>query len=88
MSTAGACLRSCVFNDDEEVVVDMSMVTFMDSAGYRNLIAVRRAVEARGATMRMANTHGSPARLLRLLGGLGGLDEPADAGAGVSESGG
>jgi anti-anti-sigma factor len=50
--------------DGEQVVVDLSSVTFMDSAGLSALVVAHRVAEARGVRLRL---RGVPPRVLTLI---------------------
>jgi anti-anti-sigma factor len=60
--------QACLTGQDLAVVVEMSDLTFMDCCGYAGLVAIRRALLARGGSLTLSNQTGQPARLLALLG--------------------
>jgi anti-sigma B factor antagonist len=50
------------------VVVDLSLVTFLDSVGIGALVAARRWLTSRGATMTLACADNQPHKVLRMMG--------------------
>jgi anti-anti-sigma factor len=58
--------QACLAGHDL-VVVEMSELTFMDCCGYAGLVAIRRALLARGGSLTLTNQVGQPARLMALL---------------------
>lgn len=61
-----------------DLVLDLSEVTFIDSAGMRALLIVRENLTATGRALRLANVTPEVKRLLDLVGLTGVLsgDEP------------
>jgi anti-anti-sigma factor len=59
-----AACDACVGDD---VVVDLSGVTFLDSAGYRAFVEVRDRMSSDGRTLTLRHAVGEPARLLGLV---------------------
>ena len=62
-------VRSCVDGVPHSVVVELAGLTFMDCAGYRSFVEVRKFLEQRGRSLVLANPRGEPARLLALIDG-------------------
>jgi anti-anti-sigma factor len=58
---------ACVTGDPDDVVVDLTNLTFMDSRGYRALTTAQGSLRRRGATMSLRNPRGQPARLIDLV---------------------
>jgi anti-anti-sigma factor len=52
--------------DTATVVVDCCAVTFIDSAGIRELVRAKRQLDARGRRFRIENLHGTPRRALEI----------------------
>jgi anti-sigma B factor antagonist len=57
--------------DGEQVVVELSSVTFMDSTGLAALVVARRVAEARGVRLRL---RGVPPPVMSLITATGGHD--------------
>lgn len=53
--------------DHRHVVVDMAGLTFMDCAGYRELVIARLVLERRGGSLSLLAPSGEPLRLLTLV---------------------
>jgi anti-anti-sigma factor len=62
-STASMCMSGL----HGSVTVDLSGLTFMDSAGYSALEVARDAVLRRGGKFELTNVNGEPARLLAMI---------------------
>jgi anti-anti-sigma factor len=60
---SNAC-RSCAGDD---VVVDLSGLTFLDSSGYRAFVDERDHMSSTGRTLSLRHAVGEPARLLSFL---------------------
>jgi anti-anti-sigma factor len=67
LATCGAAVRACVSMGHRNVVVDMAALTFMDCAGYRELVIARLVLERRGGSLTLLAPAGEPLRLLTLL---------------------
>jgi len=65
-------IRAAV-KDATEVVVDLSEVRFLDSAGIASLVRGRKAAEARGVAYRVDGAAGMVRQVLELTGILGHL---------------
>ena len=50
------------------IVVDLGGLEFLDARGVSVLLAAKLAAEEAGRDLQVTNAHGSPARVLRLLG--------------------
>jgi anti-sigma B factor antagonist len=51
-----------------EIVLDLSALEFVDSAGLRAVISARLACEGRGLAFQLTNVHGAVERLFELTG--------------------
>nr|SBO97840.1 hypothetical protein BN4615_P7356 [Nonomuraea gerenzanensis] len=58
----------------EPLVLDLSLLTFMDSNGLRALENLDAVVHAQGGTLHLAGVHGIAARLLQVTGVWSRLD--------------
>lgn len=58
---------ACIAGGANSVVVDLSRVTFLDSAGYGMLVAARNAAFDRGANFALAGAIGQVAQYLALV---------------------
>ncbi|MGK5448626.1 STAS domain-containing protein [Streptomyces radiopugnans] len=54
--------------DWQELMVDLSRVSFMDSAGLHALVALERRCREQGGHLALTGVRGQPARLLDLVG--------------------
>jgi anti-sigma B factor antagonist len=69
--TAGQLVQAVqhVFvGDPDDVVVDMTGVTFLDSSGIRAVLAARRIAGEHGAALRVAGVHGIVLEVLTVTG--------------------
>jgi anti-anti-sigma factor len=66
-------VRLCTSVPGADVHVDISEVTFMDSAGHDALVVAQQQVEASGGTLELVGVAGEPARVIAVL------DRVADA---------
>jgi anti-anti-sigma factor len=69
LMTRAQMVRSCVGGDPHSVVVELAGLTFLDCAGYRAFVEVRKFLEQHGRSLVLANPTGEPARLLALIDG-------------------
>lgn len=72
------CLRACLPDNNTNLHIDISAITFMDCAGYGSLIAARLAVEQQGGAVTITNPAGQPARLFVLLAELSTSASPTE----------
>jgi anti-sigma B factor antagonist len=63
------------------IVVDLGGLEFLDARGVSVLLATKLAAEEAGRDLQVTNAHGSPGRVLRLL-GLESWCQRAEAGEG------
>jgi anti-anti-sigma factor len=65
-------------DDQTQVVIDLTDVTFIDSSALRALLDVRNELDRRGATMAMTNPQPSVARVFDItaMGPILGLETP------------
>jgi anti-anti-sigma factor len=61
-------LDDLVRTSDGDIVLDCGGLTFIDSAGVAVLLRTRKALDARGNELRVANVDGVAARVLDVLG--------------------
>jgi anti-anti-sigma regulatory factor len=59
-----ACCNSTGFS----IVLDLSELTFLDTAGYAGIVDATRVLKSEGRTLTIRGIHGEPLRLLTLLG--------------------
>ena len=64
---AGAIQR-CRRDGASTIVLDLAEMTFLDAAGLRVLVRVRRGLDAAGGTLRLINVRPSVRRVLTLTG--------------------
>src|SRR5690606_10295659 len=74
-------LRQARSGDASEVVVDLTRVDFMDSAGVRVLIDAARETDRGGGRLYLSGAHGWVARVLEITGVADFLAKLPDAGA-------
>lgn len=67
LATRGAATLACISPDLLHVVVDLAGLTFMDCAGYRELVSAKLVLEQRGGSLTLRAPSGEPLRLLDLL---------------------
>lgn len=79
-----AVLRTCA-DGVHEIVLDVSQLEFVDSAGLRALISARGICESNGAASRSHRRPEQVQRLLRLTGLSGQLSYDAADGANAGE---
>jgi anti-anti-sigma factor len=60
-------VRLCTSVPGADVHVDISEVTFMDSAGHDALVVAQQQVEANGGTLELVGVSGEPARVIAVL---------------------
>jgi anti-anti-sigma factor len=65
--TRAQMVRSCVGGDPQSVVLELAGLTFLDCAGYRAIVEIRKFLEQHGRSLVLANPTGEPARLLALI---------------------
>lgn len=66
-ATADAVVQACSTAGLVHVVLDLAGLMFMDSAGYRAVVASRSILRARGGSLSLRGAHGEPQRLLSLI---------------------
>jgi anti-anti-sigma factor len=67
VASRASAVRACTASDHVDVVVNLTDVAFMDSAGYRALVEARAILEHRGGSLVSTGAVGEPQRLLSLL---------------------
>lgn len=60
-------LSLCTSIPGADVHVDLSEVTFMDSAGHDVLVTAQERIESTGGTLELLGVAGEPARLIAVL---------------------
>lgn len=71
-------LEAVVARGDDAIVLDLSVVTFLDGAGLGAIAFLHRRLALRGRRLRLAGAAGQPRAMLRDL-GLGHLMAPGPA---------
>ncbi len=64
----------CLEGHETAVIVDMSLLTFLDSGGFDGVESARHSLEHRGGSLGVVNSTGEPARFLALLDALDHAD--------------
>jgi anti-anti-sigma factor len=67
LASRTAAILACTAPDMIDVVVDLSGLVFMDSAGYGALVGSTATLVGRGGSLRLSNAAGGPRRLLALI---------------------
>lgn len=70
ISTRDVAVQACLGPADQDVVVDLGGLTFMDCAGYAGIVMARDALGRRGRTLTIQNQADEPARLITLVDAL------------------
>jgi anti-anti-sigma factor len=67
LASRAAAIQACTAGGNTNVVVDLSRLVFMDSAGYGALVGSAASLDIRGVSMVLMNATGGPRRLLSLI---------------------
>jgi anti-anti-sigma factor len=67
LASRAAAMQACTATGYVDVVVDLSALVFMDSAGYGALVCSTATLDGRGGSMVLMNPTGGPRRLLTLI---------------------
>lgn len=67
IATRQVAYDACVASENQDIVVDLGAVSFLDCSGYGALMAARAELRRRGGSLTLRNVRGEPARLLLLI---------------------
>ncbi len=67
VASRGQVHRACLTGRRNEVVVEMTEMTFMDCCGYGGLVAARQTLRRHGGSLTLRNQSGQPAELLAMI---------------------